>query len=38
MKKLTINEPRKIERQINKLINSDPEGKFMGREIAISLY
>ena len=38
MKKLTINEPRKIERQINKLINSDPEGKFIYRLCSLKMF
>ena len=38
MKKLTINEPKKIERQINKLIQSDPEGKFIYRLCALKIF
>lgn len=38
MKKLTINEPKKIERQINKLINSDPEGKFIYRLCSLKIF
>lgn len=38
MKKLTINEPRKIERQINGLIGSDPEGKFIYRLCSLKVF
>jgi len=38
MKKLTINEPKKIERQINKLISSDPEGKFIYRLCSLKMF
>ena len=38
MKKLTINEPQKIERQINKLINNDPEGKFIYRLCSLKMF
>lgn len=38
MKKLTINEPKKIERQIDKLISSDPEGKFIYRLCSLKMF
>jgi transposase len=38
MKKLIINEPKKIERQINKLISSDPEGKFIYRLCSLKMF
>ena len=38
MKKLTINEPKKIERQINKLISSDPDGKFIYRLCSLKMF
>lgn len=38
MKKLMINEPKKIERQIDKLINSDPEGKFIYRLCSLKVF
>ena len=38
MKKLTINEPQKIERQIDKLISSDPEGRFIYRLCALKMF
>ncbi len=38
MKKLTINEPRKIERQIDALINNDPEGKFIYRLCSLKMF
>lgn len=38
MKKLNINEPKKIERQIDKLINSDPEGKFIYRLCSLKVF
>ena len=38
MKKLMIDEPKKIERQINKLISSDPEGKFIYRLCSLKMF
>lgn len=38
MKKLTINEPKKIERQIDKLVSSDPEGKFIYRLCSLKMF
>lgn len=38
MQKLTINEPKKIERQINHLISSDPEGKFIYRLCSLKMF
>ncbi len=38
MKKLIINEPKKIERQIDKLISSDPEGKFIYRLCSLKMF
>jgi transposase len=38
MKRLTINEPKKIERQIDKLISSDPEGKFIYRLCSLKMF
>jgi len=38
MKKLTLNEPRKIEQQIDKLIGSDPEGKFIYRLCSLKMF
>lgn len=38
MQKLIINEPKKIERQINELINSDPEGKFIYRLCSLKMF
>ena len=38
MKKLIINEPKKIERQINNLISSDPEGKFIYRLCSLKMF
>jgi transposase len=38
MKKLTISEPKKIERQIDKLINSDPSGKFIYRLCSMKVF
>src|SRR5665213_942635 len=38
MKKLTNNEPKKIERQINKLISSDPEGRFIYRLCSLKMF
>ena len=38
MRKLTINEPKKIERQINQLISSDPEGKFIYRLCSLKMF
>lgn len=38
MKKLIINEPVKIERQIDKVINSDPEGKFIYRLCSLKMF
>lgn len=37
MKKLNIHEPKKIEQQINKFINSDPEGKFIYRLCSLKM-
>jgi len=36
--KLIINEPKKIERQIDQLINNDPEGKFIYRLCSLKMY
>lgn len=38
MKKLTIKEPKKIERQIDNLISSDPEGKFIYRLCSLKVF
>jgi len=38
MRKLSINEPKKIERQINQLISSDPEGKFIYRLCSLKVF
>lgn len=37
MQKLKINEPKKIERQINKIINGDPNGKFIFRLCSLKM-
>lgn len=38
MQKLTILEPKKIERQINALINKDPESKFIYRLCSLKMF
>lgn len=38
MKRLSINEPRKIERQINMFLNSDPESKFIFRLCSLKMF
>jgi len=38
MQKLTILEPKKIERQINALINNDPESKFIYRLCSLKMF
>ena len=38
MKKLTITEPKKIEQQIDRLISSDPEGKFICRLCSLKMF
>ncbi len=37
MQKLTINSPKKIERQINAYISNDPEGKFIFRLCSLKM-
>jgi transposase len=37
MKKLTINEPKKIEHQINLLLNNDPEARFIFRLCSLKM-
>ncbi len=38
MKRLTLNDPAKIERQIDKLISSDPEGRFIFRLCSLKMF
>jgi transposase len=38
MQKLQINQPKKIERQIDEFINSDPEGKFIFRLCTLKMF
>lgn len=38
MQKLTISEPKKIERQINLFINNDPESKFIYRLCSLKMF
>ena len=38
MKRLTLNEPKKIERQIDNLISSDPEGRFIYRLCSLKMF
>lgn len=38
MKKLTIKNPEKIERQIDQLIGNDPEGKFIYRLCSLKMF
>jgi transposase len=38
MQKLTIREPKKIEHQINQLINNDPESKFIYRLCSLKMF
>lgn len=38
MKKLFIHEPKKIEQQIDRLISSDPEGKFIYRLCSLKMF
>lgn len=38
MKRLILNEPKKIERQIDSLISSDPEGKFIYRLCSLKMF
>ncbi len=38
MKKLTIINPKKIERQIDQLIDSDPEGRFIYRLCSLKMF
>lgn len=38
MQKLTIHEPKKIERQINSFINNDPESKFIYRLCSLKMF
>lgn len=38
MQKLTIFNPRRIERQIDKFINNDPEGKFIFRLCSLKIF
>ena len=38
MKKLTINDPQKIEEQIDRLISSDPEAKFIYRLCSLKIF
>lgn len=38
MKKLSINKPKKIERQIDTLINNDPEGRFIFRLCSLKMF
>lgn len=38
MKRLNLNEPKKIERQIDNLISSDPEGRFIYRLCSLKMF
>lgn len=38
MQKLSINDPKKIERQINALMNDDPESKFIYRLCSLKMF
>lgn len=38
MKRLILNEPKKIERQIDNLISSDPEGRFIYRLCSLKMF
>lgn len=38
MQRLTIHEPKKIERQINMLINNDPESRFIYRLCSLKMF
>jgi len=38
MQKLTINDPKRIERQINSFINDDPESKFIFRLCSLKVF
>ena len=38
MKRLALNEPKKIERQIDNLVGSDPEGRFIFRLCSLKMF